>query len=195
MLNSCRDKKPSRASITPRETMQTILSDNAVTILLLIGWFLVIAGVGRLFLGWTAIGFFSRGEALFLSFGIGLVVASYAVFILGITQSLNPVLILSILTTLILLAIAGWRRLLCQRPASSSRRSRWDTPAAWLLALVLLTGFLFVLTPEIGKDALIYHLAAPKLYLQHRGFYLIPGECFRQLSLPGRDALCSCPFP
>jgi hypothetical protein len=158
--------------------MQVILSDNALTILLLIGWFLVIAGVGRLFLGWTAIGFFSRGEALFLSFGIGLVMTGYAVFILGITQSLYPGLILSILTILTLLAIAGWRRPLCQCPAPSSRRSRWDTPAAWLLAVVLFTGFLFVLTPEIGKDALIYHLAAPKLYLQHRGFYLIPGNVF-----------------
>ena len=37
-----------------------------------------------------AIRFASRGEGLFLSSGIGLVVTGYAVFLLGVTRSLHP---------------------------------------------------------------------------------------------------------
>jgi len=171
--------------ITPRETMQSILFDHAVMILLLIGWCLITTGVGRLSLGWTAIRFFSRGEAFFLSLGIGLVVTGYAFFILGITQSLHPALINALLILLSLLALAGWRCPLRVRPAPPSVRSRWDIPAAWLLAAVLFAGSLLVLTPETGKDALIYHLAVPKLYLRHHGFYFIPGNVFSGYPLLG----------
>jgi hypothetical protein len=53
------------------------------------------------------------------------------------------------------------------------------------LAILLLAGFLLVLTPETGKDALIYHLAVPKLYLLHHVFYFIPGNVFAGDSLLG----------
>jgi hypothetical protein len=91
--------------IAPWETMQSILINHAVTILLLIGWLLITSGMGRLLLGWTAIRFVSRGEAFFFSLGIGLVVTAYSFFILGITQSLYPGLIIALLILLALLAI------------------------------------------------------------------------------------------
>ena len=69
--------------------------------------------------------------------------------------------------------------------AAPSSRSVWDYPAAVLLGLVLLAGFLLVLTPETGKDALIYHLAVPKLFLDHHGFYFIPGNVFAGYPLLG----------
>ena len=64
-------------------------------------------------------------------------------------------------------------------------QSAWDRPAVFLLGVVLLAGFLLVLTPETGKDALIYHLAVPKLYLRHHGFFFIPGNVFAGYPLLG----------
>ena len=55
----------------------------------------------------------------------------------------------------------------------------------FFLGVVLLAGLLLVLTPETGKDALIYHLAVPKLYLRHHGFYFIPGNVFAGYPLLG----------
>ncbi|HBB15555.1 MAG TPA: hypothetical protein DCZ97_00615, partial [Syntrophus sp. (in: bacteria)] len=171
--------------ITPRKTMQSILFDHAVTILLLIVWWLIVTGVGRLSLVWTETRFFSRGETFFIAFGIGLVVTGYAFFFLGIAQSLDPGSIIALLILLAFLAFVGWRSPLLLYPAPPFVRSRWDIPAAWLLAVVLFAGFLLVLTPETGKDALIYHLAAPKLYLRHHGFYFIPGNVFAGYPLLG----------
>lgn len=49
-----------------------------------------------------------------------------------------------------------------------------------LSALVVLTVvgalLLLALTPETAKDALVYHLAIPKLYLRHGGIYFIEGN-------------------
>ncbi len=161
---------------TPRETMPSILFDHAVTILLLIAWWLIATGVGRLCMRWTTIRFYLRAEAYFLALGIGLVVVGYSFFVLGVTQSLHPGPIIALLLLLALLALAGWRSPLSLHPLSPFVRSSWDIPAAWLLAAVLFAAFLLVLTPETGRDALIYHLAVPNLYLQHNGIYFIQGN-------------------
>ena len=52
--------------------------------------------------------------------------------------------------------------------------------AVILAALFLLICALVILAlvPPISKDALIHHLAVPKLYLRHGGFYEIPGMPF-----------------
>ena len=182
----------------PRETMQALLLDHSVTILLLAGWWLIAAGIGRLFMGRTAVRFSSRGEAWFLSFGAGLVLVGYSFFLLGVAQWLHPGPVVALLILLSLLAFAGWRCApavklpacgagLPGKEASFLRPpwSRWDIPAAGLLAALLVAGFLLALTPETGKDALIYHLAAPRLYLKHHGFYFIPGNVFAGYPLLG----------
>ena len=58
-------------------------------------------------------------------------------------------------------------------------------PASVLLGILLLAGLILTLIPETGKDALIYHLAVPKLYLLHHGFYFIPGNVFAGYPLLG----------
>jgi len=63
-------------------------------------------------------------------------------------------------------------------PAAPSGCSLWELSASLLLGILLLAGFMLTLTPEMGKDALIYHLAVPKLYLLYHGFYFIPGNVF-----------------
>jgi 4-amino-4-deoxy-L-arabinose transferase-like glycosyltransferase len=60
-----------------------------------------------------------------------------------------------------------------------------ERTAALLLAVLLIADGIFVLTPEIGKDALIYHLAVPKLTLAHGGFYAIAGNVFSGYPLLG----------
>jgi hypothetical protein len=158
--------------------MQTTLVQQGITILFLTGWCLITTGVGRLCLSSTAIRFASRGEGLFLSAGIGLVITGYAVFLLGVTGSLAASGIGLLLISLALFSVAGWLRPIRTAPAAPSGRSVWELSALLLLGILLLAGFVLTLTPENGKDALIYHLAVPKLYLLHHGFYFIPGNAF-----------------
>jgi hypothetical protein len=154
------------------------LVQQGITILFLAGWCLITTGVGRFCLSSTAICFASRSEGLFLSAGIGLVITGYAVFLLGVMESLYPFSIGLLLTSLTLFSVAGWLRPIRTAPAGPSGRSVWELSALLLLGILLLAGFVLTLTPETGKDALIYHLAVPKLYLLHHGFYFIPGNAF-----------------
>jgi hypothetical protein len=165
--------------------MRTTLLQQGITILFLTGWCLITTGVGRLCLSSTAIRFASRGEGLFLSAGIGLVITGYAVFLLGVTGSLAASGIGLLLISLALFSVAGWLRPIRTVPAAPSGRSVWELSALLLLAILLLAGFVLTLTPETGKDALIYHLAVPKLYLFHHGFYFIPGNAFAGYPLLG----------
>jgi hypothetical protein len=165
--------------------MRSTLIHQGLTLLLLTGWCFTTAGLGRLCLSFTGICCVSRGEQLFLSSGIGLIAIGYAVFLLGITNSLNSAPISILLAALGILSLAGWLRKFPCNPLKPALRSAWDRPASFLLVFILLIGFLQTMTPEIGKDALIYHLAAPKLYLLHRGIYLIPGNVFAGYPLLG----------
>jgi len=165
--------------------MRTTLVEQGITILFLTGWCLITTGVGRLCLSNTAICFASRGEGLFLSAGTGLAITGYAVFLLGVTGSLADSGIGLLLISLALFSVAGWLRPIRTAPATPSVRSVWEFTALLLLAILLLAGFVLTLTPEIGKDALIYHLAVPKLYLLHHGFYFIPGNAFTGYPLLG----------
>jgi hypothetical protein len=158
--------------------MRAILFQHGMTILYLAGWCLITSGIGRLLLSATAIRFASRGEGLFLSIGVGLTISGYAVFLLGVTGSLGTTGISLLLISLAFISATGWLRPLRTASAAPVGRFVWERLAAVPLGILLLAGFSLVLTPEIGKDALIYHLAVPKLYLLHHGFYFIPGNVF-----------------
>jgi hypothetical protein len=165
--------------------MRATLVQQGLTILFLTGWCLITIGVGRLALSATAIRFASRSEGLFLSAGMGLAITGYAVFLLGVTDSLAATGIGFLLISLSLFSVAGWLRPIRTASTTPSGRSIWELSALFLLGILLLAGFVLTLTPEIGKDALIYHLAVPKLYLQHLGFYFIPGNVFAGYPLLG----------
>jgi hypothetical protein len=158
--------------------MCSILTHQAITLLLLTLWWLIAAGLGRLGLRITGLRFASLGEELFLASGIGLVVIACAVFILGCAQSLDTFPILAVLIFLGAIVVVGWFQALSRQPSPDTSRSSLDRPAVFLLGIILLIGLPLVLTPETGKDALIYHLAVPKLYLGRHGFYAIPGNAF-----------------
>jgi hypothetical protein len=59
----------------------------------------------------------------------------------------------------------------------------WDNRTVTFLLYMTIFGFVFTevllnLTPPISRDALIHHLAVPKLWLMHGGFYEIPWADF-----------------
>jgi hypothetical protein len=100
-------------------------------------------------------------------------------------ESLYPFSMGLLLTSLALFSLAGWLRPIRTTPAAPAERLVWEFAASLLLGIFLLAGFVLTLTPETGKDALIYHLAVPKLYLFHHGFYFIPGNIFAGYPLLG----------
>ena len=52
----------------------------------------------------------------------------------------------------------------------------WIKGALVILLAVLVTGIVVLASvPPVSRDALIHHLAIPKLYLKHGGIYEIPG--------------------
>ena len=158
--------------------MRTTLLQQGITIFSVTLWCLGTIGVGRLCLSAMELRLTSRSEGLFLSTGIGLTIVGYAVFLLGATASLHPHSIEILLASLVLISLAGWLRPVPTSQAPPVGRCIRERPAVLLLVILLLAGSILTLTPEIGKDALIYHLAVPKLYLLHHGFYLIPGNVF-----------------
>jgi hypothetical protein len=165
--------------------MRTTLVQQGITLLFLAVWWLIMTGVGRLCLSATSIRFASQGEGLFLSAGIGLAITGYAVFLLGVTGSLAASGIILLLISLAFFSMAGWFSPIGTATAAPSGRSCLDLAATFLLGIILFTGSILSLTPEVGKDALIYHLAVPKLYLLHQGFYFVPGNIFAGYPLLG----------
>lgn len=165
--------------------MSAKLLEQGITLIYVVVWGLIVSGVGRFCLTSLTIRLASRAEGFYLSAGIGLTVSGYVVFLLGVTGSLHPSSIWLLLISLVLLSVAGWTRPIEISPAPPFRRSRWDRSAAFVLCVLLAACLLMTLTPETQKDALIYHLAVPKLYLHHHGFYFIPGNIFAGYPLLG----------
>lgn len=155
---------------------------SLITLLWMVVLLVVFTGCGLFFLSSQRIEFSCRRERLFFSFVCGEGVAGYSIFTLAAAQVLSPVALWSIFALLSLLAVVGWMSLRPDR--GPLLPTDWPSVSTLLLAgilsLVLFFAVLLSLTPETGRDALLYHLAAPKLYLDHGGFYLIPGNLFAQ---------------
>lgn len=145
----------------------------------------VVIGLGRLVLSNINTPFTSFGEMIFYSSGIGFGVAGYCVFFLGLFDGFHPLPIRILLIFLLAVSLAGW--IWVPKPfmkgVLQKLYSPWDAVAFILLLLCLATGLLLTLTPEIGRDALIYHLAVPKLFLKNQGFAFIPGNIFSNYPL------------
>jgi len=146
----------------PSKDMGNTLIQHGMTVLLLCGWIGITAGAGRFFLSKTGLRPSSLGEALFLSAGIGIPVVGYAIFLLGVANALHPSSLYLTLFSLSLLSAVGWSRPLGILPAPASGKRGTERTASAALGILLLCGLMMALTPEIGKDALIYHLAVPK---------------------------------
>lgn len=158
-----------------------------LTLLLLIGLGGMAIGTGYIILNKTRIAFSGTSEQVFYSLGLGLAAMAYTVFMLGVLQAVYPAVIYALTAVFVLLGLPGCIRMGKQITNSGAYapRSGFELLACLLLAICLSTLFLLVLTPEIGKDALIYHLAVPKHFIEHHGFYFIEGNIFANYPLFG----------
>ena len=150
-------------------------------------------GVGKLALIRTGMKGSDSGELTIFSAAVGFAIIGYCVFILGICQVLYPAVIYSFTAICAVLSLAGWLAakkarteflLLSRTESYETRTPDGQMPVVInrccfiILAISLLACMMLVLTPEIGKDALIYHIGVPKMFLEHHGIYFIPGNIF-----------------
>jgi hypothetical protein len=165
--------------------MPDVLLQQGLTLLLLAILAFLVTGLGRLALHKMTHAFAGFGEQVFFCTGIGFGILGYTVFFLGSIRALSSLPLSSLLLFLFLFSIVGWWKV----QNSSIERNAWgyssklEYTAAVLLLVCLAAAFLLTLTPESGKDALIYHLAVPKLFLDHQGFFFIPGNIFSHYPL------------
>ncbi len=166
--------------------MISALIQNTFTIICLALFCFVTTGLGQYFFSKAGIRLNSSEEALFFSFGVGSGIVSYTVFILSLLHLLYPAILYASLGLLIVFAVFGWRhsRNPWQLIPKSSPKG-FELLFSAFLMIVIASLFIMVLTPEIGKDALSYHLAVPKLYLINHGFYFIEGNIFANYPLFG----------
>jgi hypothetical protein len=169
--------------------MPSALLQQTLNLLFLAGISLIAIELGRLILCRAGTRFMSLGDYVVFSLGLGFGILSYSVFLLGALQFLYPVaLYILIIGLFTILAHAGWLSLRCPleietKSSFKTQLSFWDQCVGAILIACLLVGFLLVLTPAFGKDALTYHLAVPKLFLKHHGIYFIPGNIFAHYAL------------
>jgi len=111
------------------------------------------------------------------TFGLGLLILSQLVLLLAALHCLwTPVLVLLVLVPATARAAAVWRglRLWLEGNAGPSSE-RWVWVAG---ALLLLAPLLEALGPEVGWDALTYHLALPERTLASNGLFVTPFSAF-----------------
>ena len=164
------------------------LFHHTLNLLFLAGISLIAVGLGRLILCRVGITFVSFGEQVVFSLSLGFGILSYSAFVLGTLQLLYPVVVTLLVVLCVPLSFAGLlglrRSLKIESKLSFKMQlSFWDRFVGAILIACLFLGFLLVLTPAIGKDSLIYHLAVPKLFLKHHGIYFIPGNIFSHYPL------------
>ncbi len=123
------------------------------------------------------------GERLLIRLGAGLWFIAHLVFLLGITSLLYRISLLVVLLPGVALLIVKSLPAFSSQGLSPIVRKRWpQNPIVWLMLLPIL--FLVVLalsgalTPPIARDSLVYHLALPKLYLQHHQWVEIPENIY-----------------
>ncbi len=123
---------------------------------------------------------FSFGEEFLLSFGIGVGISGFTVYLLGQLHILYPLLIISlvILSGIYLIfdflkndfskyfikfkrylsQVKNFKKLFC-------KKNTFEIICLILLVIVLIVGFFITVSPELGYDSLWYHLELPKVYL------------------------------
>ena len=130
----------------------------------------------------------SLGQTFIFSTGLGFAILSYSVFLLSSLQCLSRLTVYTLLGALSVSGFIGWRIFYNTLKARVPFNKTISVADRWIGAVLLVAIFfcmMIALTPAVGKDSLSYHLAVPKLYLQHNGFYFIPGNYFSNYPLFG----------
>ncbi|NVN97579.1 hypothetical protein HXX01_05155, partial [Candidatus Nomurabacteria bacterium] len=154
-------------------------------ILLTLFLFYIFVGTGLFLFKCVKYSSDSFGTIIFLAFAAGTGIVGELIFLLASVQKLSPQYILTMLLITLITATAGWSTIsfkdLLTILAPPENRIEWFTAIGTLF--ILAAGLTLSQTPEISKDALIYHLAVPKLYLKNNGFSFISGNIYSNLPL------------
>ncbi len=121
--------------------------------------------------------FFHRtGAAWLAGIGVGLAMLSYLVFLAAACQVLNALVLWGLMGAWFLAGgIWLYRRVRCSYELPDlGFGSVWGRAALVLFGVVAFLNLIPALTPSIDWDGLAYHLALPKIYLQHGGFVFRP---------------------
>jgi hypothetical protein len=173
--------------------MYTALIQHAGNIVWVAVICLISIGVGKLALARTHMKNSDPGETIIFSAAVGFAIIGYGIFIVGIYQMLYSIAIYFLTAIYATLAFAGW--FIKTRPRTDppclQKTERFENQTSngrivsavnrfclITLAICILLCLMLVLTPEIGKDALIYHIGVPKMFLAHHGIYFISGNIF-----------------
>ena len=173
--------------------MNTALIQHAVNILWIAFLCFISIGLGKLTLAKVHMKNSDSGERTIFSAAIGFTIIAYCIFLLGICQILYPLIIYIFTGICAILSLAGWhvsqRRWGKTISPTKAEQHEYGSAIGFpvstvnrfcliLLIICLLMCMLLVLAPETGKDALVYHIGVPKMFLEHHGIYFIPGNIF-----------------
>lgn len=149
--------------------------DSVIALVLGIAFVMTFLGMGNLFLSFFRAQFTPLEKVIF-SFGIGAAFMGFAMFLFGALQLFNQLVFYLLLVISFLVGLPNliklYTELLTMHPLLQKRGYVWIfvTFSLLFLALLLVTTF----SPVIEWDSLSYHLAIPKMYLQHGGITYIP---------------------
>lgn len=109
---------------------------------------------------------------------------SYEIFILGLVNLLYPlpVLIVSTLSFVVFLLLI--KKDISKIKLSKVHFSKIEKLYLVLISIILITNFIGALGPELGFDALWYHLTMPKIFIEHGRIFYIKNELFYYSLLP-----------
>ncbi len=141
---------------------------------------LVFLSVGKFFIEKIKIDLSSM-EKIAVSFGAGLGLVGYVVFIMGLLHLLYKPLVAALLCVLLIL---NRRQLwdfisIFRRWFAGAAYKQWDRFSLFLLCAIffqLAISLLYDLGPVIGWDAPAYYLYLPKIYAQNHGIIYLPSH-------------------
>ncbi|HAM37070.1 MAG TPA: hypothetical protein DEB40_09825 [Elusimicrobia bacterium] len=168
------------------EILPRIGPSLAGTVLWLAGLWVLAAALGACWLRWLELAS-TRAEGLLLACALGFGTLSLGLLGYASLGAYSP----AVLKTTFFPAAAAalissrwwWSWLPNENSPREGRISLWETAALFLLALAALMSAVMTFCPEIFYDALVYHLALPKLYLLKGRLTAIPHNIFSGLPL------------
>ena len=125
-------------------------------------------GLGRRLLNRVPAGNLSRSEGVAVTAGLGLGLLSLAVLVIGLVGMLNSTslwLVLLLALGLANRAALHWLRDMVGLLRTVRPVTTWEKLLAGFAGVILLTAALHAFAPPTAWDALMYHLAGPRIYL------------------------------
>lgn len=134
--------------------------------------------LGKRILGKWGVEFDSRWEKFAYSAAVGFGALAYVTFFLAALGLLYQSVAFLVLTLLTALALADWRNwgalLRNLFPIRWPRLSFGDKMVVTLILLFISMNLVAALAPPVDWDSLMYHLEAPKRYIQHHRLVYLP---------------------